>query len=61
MLRCGSGTRGITADTPLCLARCFGATEQFWLHLLARFDLEQQGDRLGRRLKEEVAGFERAS
>ncbi|HEY9516503.1 MAG TPA: HigA family addiction module antitoxin [Gemmatimonadaceae bacterium] len=55
------GKRGITADTALRLARYFGTTERFWLNLQARFDLEEQRDRLGRRLEEEVVILERAS
>lgn len=55
------GKRGITADTALRLARYFGTTERFWPNLRARFDLEEQRDRLGRRLEEEVVILERAS
>src|SRR5690242_9830222 len=55
------GKRGITADTALRLARYFGTTERFWLNLQARFDLEEQRDRLGRRLEQEVAILGRAS
>jgi addiction module HigA family antidote len=55
------GTRAITADTALRLARYFGTTERFWLNLQARFDLETQRDALGARLEREVRIFERAS
>lgn len=55
------GTRAITADTALRLARFFGTTEWFWLNLQARFDLETQRDVLGARLEREVRVFERAS
>ena len=48
------GTRSISADTSLRLARYFGTSERFWLNLQARFDLEVQRDRLGTRLKKEV-------
>lgn len=48
------GTRRITADTALRLARYFGTSERFWLNLQARFDLEEQKDQLGDRLKKEV-------
>ena len=48
------GTRAITADTALRLARYFGTSEPFWLNLQARFDLEKQKDRLGKRLLREV-------
>lgn len=34
------GTRSITADTALRLARYFGTSEQFWLNLQAHYDLE---------------------
>ncbi|MCB1035872.1 MAG: HigA family addiction module antidote protein [Acidobacteria bacterium] len=49
------GTRAITADTALRLARYFGTSDHFWLNLQARYDLEVERDRLGRRLEEEVA------
>lgn len=55
------GTRAITADTALRLARYFGTSERFWLNLQARYDLEVERDRLGRRLAAEVRVLERAS
>ena len=48
------GTRAITADTALRLARFFGTSEAFWLNLQTRYDLEIERDRLGSRLEEEV-------
>jgi addiction module HigA family antidote len=48
------GTRAVTADTALRLARYFGTSERFWLNLQARYDLEMEKDRLGRRLEREV-------
>jgi addiction module HigA family antidote len=48
------GSRAITADTALRLARYFGTSERFWLNLQARYDLEVEKDRLGRRLEREV-------
>jgi antitoxin HigA-1 len=48
------GTRAITADTALRLARYFGTTERFWLNLQIRYDLEVQREKLGSRLDEEV-------
>jgi addiction module HigA family antidote len=48
------GKRGITADTALRLARFFGTTEQVWMKLQTRFDLEMARDKLGSRLKSEV-------
>ncbi len=49
------GARAVTADTALRLARFFGTTERFWLNLQAQYDLELARDRLGERLKREVA------
>jgi addiction module HigA family antidote len=51
------GKRAVTADTALRLARFFGTSEQFWLNLQARHDLEIERDRLGGRLKAEVQIF----
>jgi addiction module HigA family antidote len=34
------GSRAITADTALRLARFFGTSERFWLNLQTRYDLE---------------------
>src|SRR5881398_2660762 len=48
------GTRSISADTALRLARYFGTSERFWLNLQARYDLEVVKDRLGDRLLREV-------
>jgi addiction module HigA family antidote len=48
------GTRAITANTALRLARYFGTSERFWLNLQARHDLEVEKDRLGSRLQTEV-------
>jgi addiction module HigA family antidote len=40
------GKRRITADTALRMARYFGTTEQFWLNLQGRYDVEIERDRL---------------
>lgn len=48
------GLRAISADTALRLARFFGTSEEFWLNLQARHDLEVERDRLGGRLQSEV-------
>ncbi|MHB1421761.1 MAG: HigA family addiction module antitoxin [Gemmataceae bacterium] len=48
------GSRAISADTALRLARYFGTSERFWLNLQARYDLEVEKDRLGDRLCREV-------
>ncbi len=48
------GTRAISADTALRLARYFGTSERFWLNLQARYDLEVAKDHMGDRLRREV-------
>jgi addiction module HigA family antidote len=48
------GTRAISADTALRLARYFGTSEHFWLNLQTHYDLEIQKERLGSRLEREV-------
>lgn len=48
------GSRAISADMALRLARYFGTSERFWLNLQARYDLEIEKDRLGDRLRREV-------
>jgi addiction module HigA family antidote len=48
------GSRSISADTALRLARYFGTSERFWLNLQARYELEVEKDRLGNRLLREV-------
>ena len=54
------GKRAITADTALRLARFFGTSEQFWLALQNRYDLEVQKDRLGGTLQRDVEVLARA-
>src|SRR5215213_4145720 len=39
------GTRGVSADTALRLARYLGTSERFWLNLQAQFDLDVESDR----------------
>ncbi|MGH7653397.1 MAG: HigA family addiction module antitoxin [Gemmatimonadaceae bacterium] len=55
------GIRSVSADTALRLARFFGTSEEFWLNLQARYELEVERDRLGGRLKSEVEIFAAAS
>lgn len=55
------GKRAVSADTALRLSRFFGMSEQFWLNLQTRYDLELEKDRLGSKLEEEVESLEHAS
>jgi addiction module HigA family antidote len=48
------GKRAITADTALRLSRYFEMTEQFWMNLQTRYDLEVEKDLLGTRLDREI-------
>jgi addiction module HigA family antidote len=41
------GTRRISANTALRLARYFGTTDGFWLNLQSHYDLEVERHRLG--------------
>ncbi len=52
------GKRAISANTALRLARYFGTTDQFWLNLQTRYNLELEKDRLGERLEDEVRVLE---
>lgn len=40
------GTRRVTADTALRLARFFGTSPEFWLRIQDRYDLEQEQESL---------------
>ncbi len=48
------GTRSISADTALRLARFFQMSDYFWLNLQTQFDIEQEKERLQGRLEKEV-------
>ncbi|MBU0475766.1 MAG: HigA family addiction module antidote protein [Bacteroidetes bacterium] len=51
------GKRSITSDTALRLSEFFGLTENFWLNLQMKFNLEVEKDKLNGRLKHEVKKF----
>ena len=55
------GTRAVSADTALRLARFFGTSYWFWLNLQAAYDLDVERDRLGERIKRDVPVFRKAS
>ncbi|MGI8812342.1 MAG: HigA family addiction module antitoxin [Pyrinomonadaceae bacterium] len=48
------GKRAISPDTALRLSRYFEMSEQFWVNLQMRFDLESEKEKLGERLTKEV-------
>lgn len=51
------GKRSITADTALRLSEFFGLSENFWLNLQMKYNLEKGKDNLKGRLKKEVKQF----
>jgi len=51
------GKRAISANTALRLSRYFGTTEQFWMNLQIKHDMELEKDELGDKLEKEVAVF----
>src|ERR1041385_1913269 len=54
------GTRAISADTALRLARFFGTSDRFWLNLQAAYDLDLERDRHGPRIERDVPVFRKA-
>ena len=54
------GTRAISADTALRLARFFRNSPRFWLNLQTSYDLEVEADRLGPKLARDVEVLKRA-
>jgi hypothetical protein len=49
-----NGLRANTADTALRLGRYFAMSPEFWLNLQSHYDLEQERERLAKRLDREV-------
>ena len=48
------GERAVTADTALRLARFFGTTPEFWMNLLAMYDLTLARKERGSEIEQEV-------
>lgn len=48
------GTRAVSVDTALRLARYFGTSERFWLNLQSQYDLDIESDRIGDRIAREI-------
>ena len=48
------GTRAVSADTALRLARYLGTSERFWLNLQAQYELDVEYDRIGERIEKEI-------
>jgi addiction module HigA family antidote len=54
------GTRGITADVALRLARFFGTSAQVWLGLQVEYDLDVAEDAAGRQIERTVKPWKAA-
>ena len=54
------GTRSITANTALRLAKYFSTSDRFWANLQSHYDLECERDRLGTTLDTEVRAYANA-
>lgn len=52
------GTRSVTTDTALRLARYFSTTAQFWLNLQMKYNLEKETAILSKKLIQEVTIME---
>ena len=48
------GKRAISPNTALRLSRYFGMSDQFWMNLQTRYDIEVEKDKLADRLEREV-------
>lgn len=51
------GTRSITANTALRLAKFFESSPEFWLNLQSHYDLESEQDKIGFKLEQEIHAF----
>jgi addiction module HigA family antidote len=55
------GTRGITAETAMRLARYFGTSVQMWMNLQARYEMETARDAFEAAIRKEVKPREPAA
>jgi len=49
-----NGTRGITAETAMRLARYFGTSAQMWMNLQSHYEMEVARDRFEAAIRKEV-------
>lgn len=54
------GTRGITGDVALRLARFFGTSAELWMNLQARWELDTAEDEAGREIEKRIRPFKAA-
>lgn len=55
-----AGTRGVSADLALRLARFFGTSAELWVNLQARHDLDVAEDESGKEIEKRVRPFKAA-
>lgn len=55
-----NGTRGVSGDLALRLARFFGTSAQVWMGLQARYDLDAAEDAAGREIQKRVRPYKAA-
>lgn len=48
------GTRGITAETAMRLARYFGTSVQMWMNMQAHYEMEVARDEFEARIRKEI-------
>ena len=48
------GSRAISANTAIRLAKYFGISPQFWLNLQSHYEIEVETDNMGTKLNKEV-------
>jgi antitoxin HigA-1 len=56
-----NGTRSITADTALRLAKFFGTTPEFWLNLQDAYDIKIAQKKAGKKIEKEVIPYDQAA
>ena len=54
------GKRKITADTALRLARFFGTSDEFWMNLQSKYDLDVARDLIAEQIELDVTPMKRA-
>lgn len=54
------GTRGVSGDLALRLARYFGTSAQLWMGLQAQYDLDIAEDQAGREIEKRVRPYQAA-
>jgi len=53
-----NGTRGITADTALRLAKCFRNSPEFWMNLQSQYDLQWAEETVSALINKQVRPIE---